>query len=136
MRTHFAERLLLIKKERSESGSAMVASIGVMIICVSLGVLVITQAISSQRDSGRNRARTVEIHTAEAGVDTLYASMQKGVFPQRWQTTAGDRLGPDEVGAEAEVRYWDEDGVEMTDFTASGELVFSPDRMPARARIL
>src|SRR5690625_4199589 len=134
MRTHFAERLLLIKKERSESGSAMVASIGVMIICVSLGVLVITQAISSQRDSGRNRARTVEIHSAEGGVDTLHATLQQGQFVCNWSTTDGDALGPDAVGAKAEISYWDAAGNALDcDHT---DLEATVDGEPGRARIL
>src|SRR5690625_525687 len=111
MRTLLVERLRIVRRQDPDRGAAIVAAIGVMIICMSLGVLIVSQAIASQRDSGRSRARTVEIHDAEAGVDTLHASLQKGEFVCKWETTEGDALGPDGVGSKAELRYWDEDEI-------------------------
>src|SRR5690625_2288950 len=99
--------------DQSERGAAIVAAIGVMIICMSLGVLVISQTIAAQRDSGRNRARTIEIHAAEASVDTLYAQLQQGNFVCNWKTTADDRLGPDEIGVDAKIVYWSKDGTKF-----------------------
>src|SRR5690625_2941673 len=134
MRKRFQERLLFTKTEHSESGAAMVAAIGVMIICFSLGVLVITQSISSQRDSGRNRARTVEIHSAEGGVDTLHATLQQGQFVCNWFTTEDDALGPDAVGAKAEISYWDAAGNSLACDRPDPEAI--ADGEPGRARIL
>src|SRR5690625_346626 len=127
-----------IRSQDSERGAAIVAAIGVMIICISLGVLVVSQAINSQRDSGRNRARAVEIHTAEAGVDMIHAKLQKGIFPCAWTMTSegsGDfSLGPDQVGAQATIEYWDENGNPMS--CVDEKLAFDDDSRPARARIL
>lgn len=121
----------------NERGAAMVAAIGVMIICVSLGALVISETIVSQRESGRNRARTVEIHSAEASVDTLYAQLQQGNFVCDWETEPGDLLGPDGVGARAKIQYWDKAGQKFSasDCPAGGVLNYGAN-LPARAEIL
>lgn len=127
-------RLHAATTQGKDRGAAVVAAIGVMIICLALGALVISQAIAAQEDSGRNRARTVEIHNAEGGVDTLYAKLQQGEFVCHWKTTSGDELGPDLVGANAELRYWHESGAEME---CTGEkLSVDAGNMPARAKIL
>lgn len=129
-----ASRLHAATTQGKDRGAAVVAAIGVMIICLALGALVISQAIAAQEDSGRNRARTVEIHNAEGGVDTLYAKLQHGEFVCDWQTTSGDELGPDSVGAHAELRYWNESGAEME--CSGEELSVDANNMPARAKIL
>lgn len=136
MRARLIERMRQVRRKDSERGAAIVAAIGVMIICISLGALIVSQAIATQRDSARNRARTVEIHTAEGGVDSLFARMQEGDFVCDWETTADDALGPDEVGAEAELRYWDADGNHMP---CDGEVLQWADGSegpPARVKIL
>src|SRR5690625_2562345 len=89
-------------------GAAIVAAIGVMIICISLGALIISQAISTQRDSGRNRARTVQIHSAEAAVDQIYQSLQHGSFECEFEFN--DQLGPDGVVVKGKLEYWNADG--------------------------
>src|SRR5690625_2982373 len=134
-------RMRDIRNHDDERGAAIVAAIGVMIICISLGVLIVSQAISTQRDSGRNRARTAEMHTAEAGVDILHSKMQKGEFPCSWTMTFPDiedpeefTLGPDEVGAEAEIKYWDEDGNSIG--CLDSESFLGDEDVPARAQIL
>ena len=134
VRTRFVEAVVY----RRELGAAMVAAIGVMIICIALGALVISQTIATQRDSGRNRARTIEIHAAEASVDTLYAQLQQGNFVCNWETTAGDRLGPDEVGVEAKITYWNKEGTRFPEdhCPAGGTLNYSSNNVPARAQIL
>src|SRR5690625_644702 len=136
MRARLIERMRQVRRKDSERGAAIVAAIGVMIIWRSLGALIVSQAIATQRDSARNRARTVEIHTAEGGVDSLFARMQEGDFVCDWETTADDALGPDEVGAEAELRYWDADGNHMP---CDGEVLQWADGSegpPARVKIL
>jgi len=134
MRKLVAGRIAVMRREGEEHGAALVAAIGVMIIALSLGALVISQAIISQRDSGRNRARTVEIHTAEAGVDSLYEQLQRGNFVCEWTTTSSDALGPDAIGAEAKIEYWDADGNELP---CSGALLaHDPENPPTRAKIL
>lgn len=141
MRKALIQRMQNIRYQDGERGAAIVAAIGVMIICISLGVLIVSQAISTQRDSGRNRARTAEIHTAEAGVDILHSKMQNGEFPCSWTMTYLDTddpeefsLGPDEVGAEAEIKYWDEDGNSIG--CLDSESLLDDEEVPARARIL
>src|SRR5690625_2769222 len=134
MRNALTARMRDIRNHDDERGAAIVAAIGVMIICISLGVLIVSQAIASQRDSGRNRARTVEIHSAEAGVDNLHANLQKGNFVCSWKTKDSEALGPDAVGARAELKYWDADDQPMD--CSSEKLVWDADRMPARAKIL
>src|SRR5690625_6826049 len=140
MRRALTARMRYIR-DYGDRGAAVVAAIGVMIICVSLGVLIVSQAISTQRDSGRNRARTAEMHTAEAGVDILHSKMQKGEFPCSWTMTFPDiedpeefTLGPDEVGAEAEIKYWDEDGNSIG--CLDSESFLGDEDVPARAQIL
>src|SRR5690625_1464870 len=134
MRDLLRERLGLVRNIGSESGAAIVAAIGVMIICISLGVLIVSQAIASQRDSGRSLVRTVEIHSAEAGVDTLYAKLQMGTFVCGWETAVSEALGPDAVSAKAELKYWDADGNEMN--CAGDTLRWDADNVPARAQVL
>ena len=134
MRKLFVSRLGLARSEGEQRGAAIVAAIGVTLICISLGALVISQAVLSQRDSGRNRARTVEIHAAEAGVDSLYERLQKGDFVCRWETTEADALGPDAVGAQAEIEYWDGAGNAMD--CSGADLNYDADNLPVRARVL
>src|SRR5690625_7786203 len=101
MSNFLASRLHAATTQGKDRGAAVVAAIGVMIICLALGALVIGQAIAAQEDSGRNRARTVDSHNAEGGVDTLYAKLQRGECVCNWQTPSGDELGPGSGGAHA-----------------------------------
>src|SRR5690625_17318 len=79
-----------------------------MIICISLGVLVISQVVSSQRESARDRARTLEIHSAEGIVDQLLSELQRGNFQSEW--IFDEPSGPDGIVTNAKIEYWDKHG--------------------------
>lgn len=84
---------------RGDTGSAIVAAVAVAFIALSLGVLIITVAISTAQDSGKDRQRTSQVHAAEAGVDQVYYDLQTGQTPCT--------LPRFEVGSAPDVTYVD-----------------------------
>src|SRR5690625_237238 len=123
MRDLVRERFAFLRNGGSDSGSAIVAAIGVMIICLSLGALIISQAIVVQRDSGRDRARTVEVHSAEAAVDQIYHALQQGEFECEMEFP--EPFGPDGVVVSAKLEFWLSDG---TKHECANGAPFNPER--------
>ena len=66
---------------RDDEGSLLVVAVLVAFVCLSLGLLVTSQAITTSGDSGRDRQRTGQVHAAEGGVDAAYHRLQQGALP-------------------------------------------------------
>lgn len=59
-----------------DSGVALVMAMGVALLGIIVAGIVVTMTIVAANDSGRDRVRTAEVHSAEAAVDTTMAILQ------------------------------------------------------------
>lgn len=99
----------------SEEGSALIAAIGVAFIGIALASIVVTTTIVAANDSGRDRVRTSEVHTAEGAVDSVFAELETST-PCQWPAS-GDResgSSPSETSASATIVYFDASNVQLT----------------------
>jgi len=107
----------LVARRGEDRGVTLVIAMMVMGVASSLAILVISVAIQVNRDSGKDRQRTVTINAAEAGVDAVYASVQSSgvALPCRWPAsgTANADAAPDRATAYATVSYFDAAGASM-----------------------
>ena len=65
-----------ITRRQDDSGVALVMAMGVALLGIMVAGIVITMTIIAANDSGRDRVRTAEVHTAEAAVDTTMAILE------------------------------------------------------------
>ena len=102
----------------------------VAVIVVALSTVVVAQAIVVTNDSGRDRARTVEVHGAEGLVDALYAELETNT-PCQWPTTGVQvvNTAPSTTDVSATITYYNAANVQLT--CANGVL----NALPARATI-
>src|SRR5690606_14905820 len=98
-----------------DEGAALVAAIGVVIIGMMLASVVIAQAIVVGNDSGRDRARMIQVHGAEGAIDQVYGLLEAG-SPCTWPATGQHAVSssPGETSVAASIRYWDKDGNELS----------------------
>lgn len=68
-------RTLITSLRRDESGVALVMAMGIALIGIAVAGIVVTMAITASNDSGRDRTRTTEIHSAEGAVDATMAEL-------------------------------------------------------------
>ncbi len=61
---------------RDDRGVALVMAMGVALIGISVAAIVITLVIVAANDSGRDRLRTTEVHSAEGAVDATMAELE------------------------------------------------------------
>jgi len=117
-----------------DAGVTMVIAMMVMGVVSTLSVIVITVAITTNQEPGRDRQRTVTVNAAEAGVDAVYASIQSSgtTLPCRWPATgsASIKASPDVASSYATVTYYDSTGAAMA--CTSGSLNASVNK-PATA---
>jgi type II secretory pathway pseudopilin PulG len=107
-----------ISRRCDDDGVALVISMMVVGIVITLSMLVVTVAIKTGNQSGRDRQRTVAVNAAEAAVDATYATVQtSGVaLPCSWPdpgnpaVTAPVHAFPDAATARATVTYNRADG--------------------------
>lgn len=59
-----------------DRGVALVMAMGVALIGISVAAIVITLVIVAANDSGRDRLRTTEVHSAEGAVDATMAELE------------------------------------------------------------
>lgn len=104
-----------LRHEDPERGSALVAAMAVALICLALGAVVVANAIETAQDSGADRARTTEVHTAEGAVDATYAALEDGT-PCAWPAsgTADTGTSPTSTSVSSTVAYFDENGAALT----------------------
>lgn len=113
----------------SDAGNTLIVAVMVSFLVMALGLVVVSQAITTNQDSGRDRRRAAQVHTAEAGLDRMYYQLQTGTAP--CPTEAGSFVSegaPDATSVVASVQYWDAEG-NSTDPCVSGS------EPPARAII-
>ena len=103
------------RRLKDDAGSALVAALGVAMVGMLLATVVITQAVIVNNDSGRNRARTMQVHGAEGAIDQVYGLLETG-SPCRWPATGVHAVStsPDETNVSAAIAYWDKDNNPLT----------------------
>ncbi len=128
--------LHFMSHRRDDSGVALVMAMGVALIGILVAGIVITMVIVASNDSGRDRVRTTEIHSAEAAVDTTMAILQTITpcpSPAFSGTTYGS--GVQATTVEVTIDYADDSGP-LTCSTSSGSLgTLSGSGVPTRAVI-
>lgn len=60
---------------RADRGSALVSAVAVAIIGMAISAIVVTQAVMVTNDSARDRVRTIEVHSAESGLDSVMSEL-------------------------------------------------------------
>lgn len=110
----------------SDEGSALVAAIGVAVVGIALSTLVVSQAIMVMNDAARDRVRTIEIHAAEAGLDSSLKFLEAET-PCTGVMAVGE--SPNAVDVNVVFKYFDAGGATLTctDGTLSG--------VPAKATV-
>lgn len=104
-----------------EEGSALVSAVAVALIGMALASVVVANAIREANDSGADRARTSEVHSAEGAVDAVYAELESGT-PCTWPASGSFVSGtaPSTTTVQAAVAYYDAVG---TPLVCSGGVV-------------
>jgi Tfp pilus assembly protein PilX len=106
-----------VRRPGGEDGVTLVIAIMVMGVVITLSLLVLNVAISSQQTSGKDRQRTVAINAAEAGVDAAFATIQSSgtTLPCVWPATGTSAVNaaPDRATARATVTYYRADGTAL-----------------------
>lgn len=90
-----------------DRGVALVAAVAVAIIGVAITVLVVTQVIVATNDSARDRIRTLEVHSAESGLDAMMSELATDApcpGPSWSPVTVGE--GATATIVEVTVKYW------------------------------
>ncbi|MFI2752062.1 hypothetical protein ACGIF2_01330 [Cellulomonas sp. P22] len=108
-----------------ESGSALVAALAVALIGIALASVVVANAIVAANDSGRDRARTLEVHSAEGAVDAVFSELET-TTPCVWPASGAlvQDTSPSATSVTATVTYWDALGTELP--CAAGVVTGSP----------
>ena len=119
--------LLRQRMRQDDSGIALVIAMGVALIGITVASLVIMQTIVAANDSGRDRLRTTEVHSAEAAIDATMAELEVTTpcgAPSFSPITYG--AGPQETQVAVTIQYYDATGA----VACSGGV---PTRMPSSA---
>ena len=112
-------RLYLRRIEAAkDSGVALVAAIGVAVVGAALSVTVLAQAIQITNDSARDRIRTVEVHAAEAALDSALGLLET-TTPCGTTETVGQ--GATAVDVTVSIQYYD--GTSPTPMTCSAGIL-------------
>lgn len=101
----------MIARRPDDSGVALVMAMGVALIGIVVAGVVITMTIVAANDSGRDRVRTTEIHTAEAAIDTTMSILQTSTpcpSPAFSGTTYG--AGNQATTVAVTIDYYDDSG--------------------------
>lgn len=100
-----------------DDGIALVVTMMVMIVAASLVILVVGVAVTTGKQSGRDRQRTVAINAAEAAVDASYAILQSSgtTLPCAWPASGTSSMSssPDNGTARATITYYKSDGTPL-----------------------
>ena len=102
---------------RDDQGITLVVAMMVMGVVMALSIVVVTVAITTAEQSGRDRQRTVAVNAAEAGVDAAYALIQSSgtSLPCAWPAsgTTAVNAAPDVATTRAEITYFKADGTPL-----------------------
>lgn len=99
-----------------ERGTALIAAVAVALIGMALASVVMANAITTANESGADRARTTEVHSAEGAVDALYAQLEAGT-PCTWPASGGSQsagTAPTITYISATVNYYDKNNNALT----------------------
>jgi Tfp pilus assembly protein PilX len=106
-----------LRGHRSDDGVTLVIAMMVMGVVISLSVLVLTVAISSNQQSGRDRQRTVAVNAAEAALDASFATIQASgtTLPCTWPASGTEAVNasPDRATARATITYFKANGAPL-----------------------
>lgn len=104
----------LVRRGADDEGVTLVIAIMVMGVVITLSLLILNVAISSQQTSGRDRQRTVAVNAAEAGVDAAFATIQASgtALPCVWPATgtSASNAAPDRATSRSTITYYKADG--------------------------
>ncbi len=117
----------LSESTRDDRGVALVMAMGIALIGIVVAGVVITATVVAVNDSGRDRVRTTEIHSAEGAIDATMSVLQSSVpcpSPAFSGTTYGS--GTQKTKVDVTLEYWDDAGVQLT--CAGGVLSGTPGR--------
>ncbi len=95
---------LLRKGASRDSGSALIAALGVAIVGMAFSVIVVMVAINVTNDAARDRVRTVEVHAAEAGLDSTFRVLEEST---PCENTMPIGHGSDAVDVTVAIQYFD-----------------------------
>lgn len=122
-----------------EDGNAIVISILVVAVCLSLSLVGVQLALNSTRASGVDRQRVVAVDAAEAGVDSAYSALRTAGATLPCTLTSGDvRSSPDTAGYDTTLTYYDSAGTDLRTSTGcvSGTPASALIRSTARTQTL
>ena len=87
---------------RDDDGVAIVAAVGVAVVGVMLATLVVAQVIIVTQDTGRDRIRTTEIHSAEGVLDAAVYDLTRQLSCDWPDTVVGSGVTATNVGTTVE----------------------------------
>ncbi len=114
MLTSFLQRLR--PADRRDEGAALIVSLALVGLATALMTTMITVAVSDNRATGRDRARSAAVTTAEGAVDRALSTIQEASVASVPCTGAGAptsedvEVGPDSLVIQTEVVYYDAAG--------------------------
>lgn len=117
--------------ETDDAGVALVAAMGVALIGIAVAGIVISQTIMVANDSGRDRIRTIEVHSAEAAIDATMAELEVASpcdAPSFSPMTYGE--GTQQAQVTVEIDYYNDDSPD--EITCTGGVL---DALPNRAEV-
>ncbi|MDN4474493.1 hypothetical protein QQX09_01335 [Demequina sp. SYSU T00192] len=95
---------------RGDSGVALVMAMGIALIGMTVAIIVVTAVVMASNDSGRDRVRTVEVHSAEAAIDATMAELQTGVPCAPSFSPASYGTGVTKTTVTVDIDYYDDSG--------------------------
>lgn len=101
----------VVARWRDESGVALVLAMGIALIGMAVATIVVSLVITASNDSGRDRTRTTEIHSAEGAIDATMAELSFSSpcpKPSFSPLTSGN--GAQETTVVVTIAYFDDDG--------------------------
>lgn len=100
-------RRFMSTRDTRDRGVALVTAVAVAIIGVALTLVVVSQAVVATNDSARDRIRTLEVHSAESGLDAMMSELATTApcpSPDWSPVTVGD--GATATIVEVTIEYW------------------------------
>lgn len=120
-----------LARSHGDDGVALVAAMGVALIGILVASLVIAQTITASNDSGRDRLRTTEIHSAEAAIDATMAQLETEspctIDPQNFGN------GTQATDVTIDIQYFNDASTTPIACPVGGTPAASPNRATVRA---
>ena len=104
-------RTRVTARRRDESGVALVMAMGIALIGMAVATIVVSLVVTASNDSGRDRTRTSEIHSAEGAIDATMAELSYSSpcpTPSFGTLTVGQ--GAQQTTVDVTIAYFDKDG--------------------------